>query len=105
MSHHHHRQAERAAQVKDQVVEGGGGDRIEACSGLIEKQQHRIERERARQRRALDHSTRQLRRKFHACLDRQADHAQPQLGEALQRAFIELEHLDHRQDHVLRHGE
>ena len=101
VSHHHHRQAERAAQVKDQVVEGGGGDRIEARGGFIEKQQRRIERERARQRRALDHAARQLRRKLCAGLDRQADHPQPQLGEALQRGFIELEQLDHRQDHVL----
>ena len=44
VSHHHHRQTERAAQVKDEVVEGGGSDRIQARGGFIEKQQRWIDR-------------------------------------------------------------
>src|SRR5579863_3297764 len=59
---HHYRELELAPQVNYQLVEGRGTDRIQAGSRLIEEQQHRIERQCARQRRALDHATGKLRR-------------------------------------------
>ena len=43
-----------------QLVEGRGADRIEPGGRLVEEQQLRIERQRARQRRALDHAAGQL---------------------------------------------
>jgi hypothetical protein len=50
-------------QVADhELVEGGGADRVEARGRLVEEQQPRVERQRPRQRGALDHAAGELRR-------------------------------------------
>src|SRR3954469_9715920 len=57
-----HREAKALAQRQDQLIERGRADRIEAGRRLVEEQDVGIERERARERRALDHAARKLRR-------------------------------------------
>src|ERR1700683_4439573 len=48
MSNHHYRELQLAPQVNHQLVEGRRTDRVQAGSRLIEEQQQRIERQRAR---------------------------------------------------------
>ena len=60
--------------------------RIEPRGGLVQEQQLRIQRQRARQRRALDHAARQVGRHLVGVLRLQADHLQlDQHGVADQR--------------------
>ena len=70
---HDHGEIELLAQVHQQLVEGGGADRVEARRGFVEQQQARVERQGARQCSALDHAARQLRRILAAGLVRQSD--------------------------------
>ena len=48
-------------QVYHQLIEGRGTDRVQAGGRLIQEQQSGFERQRARQRGALDHATGELR--------------------------------------------
>ena len=57
---HHHRQAQLAVQRLDQRDEGVRQVGIEAGGRLVQEQQLRFQRQRARQRRALDHAARQV---------------------------------------------
>ena len=63
-----------------------GRDRVEAGGRLVEEQDRRVERQRAGERRALDHAAGELRRVLRRRLERQPDHAQPQLDQARERA-------------------
>src|SRR5437867_5277100 len=56
------RRAEADVQGRDEVVELRGGDRIEAGRWLVEKQQRRVERQRARDPGSFLHAARDLRR-------------------------------------------
>src|SRR6266496_2915814 len=58
--------AEAPVQLRDQRVDATRDERIEVGGRLVEKQDSRIEREGARERRALDHSARKLGRKLDA---------------------------------------
>eukprot|EP00659_Diplonema_papillatum_P005423 gene5423-8274_t len=51
-----HAQAQRIAQGQDQLIEGGGADRVEAGGGFVEKQDVRVQRQGTGQGRALDHA-------------------------------------------------
>ncbi|MNP19894.1 hypothetical protein D3C76_1124470 [compost metagenome] len=51
-----HRQAECVAQGQDQLVERGGADRVEACGGLVEEQDVRVQCQGTCQRCAFDHA-------------------------------------------------
>jgi hypothetical protein len=76
MGDHEHAQSQRALQRADQFVELGGADRIEAGRRFVEENDVGIERERARQRHALDHAAGKLGRIFAAHVGAQADHFQ-----------------------------
>src|ERR1700728_722716 len=102
---HHYRELQFALQVNHQLVEGRRTDRVEAGSRLIEEQQHRIDRQRARQRRALDHATGELRRILAGGFGRQPDQLYPQQGQLVQRPRGHLQVLEHRQLYVLQHVE
>ena len=60
VGYHDHGQAQSVSEVGDQRVERGGGDRVEPRRRLVEEEDLRIERQRARERRALDHAAGQL---------------------------------------------
>ena len=92
-------------QVQHQVIEGRRADRVEPRGGLIEEQQLGVQRQGARQRRALDHAAGELRRVLAGRLGRQADQADLEEREVIQRARVEAEVLEHRQLHVLPDGE
>ena len=66
--HHEHGKAQRALQRLDQRVEFAAGDRVEAGCRLVEEQDFRIERQRARERDALGHAAGKLRRKLVAVI-------------------------------------
>ena len=57
---HEHREAERFLQRGDEIVEIAGRNRIEARGRLVEEDDLRIERERARERHALGHAAREF---------------------------------------------
>ena len=92
-------------QVDHQLVEAGRGDRIQPGRRLVQKQQRGIERQRPRQRGALDHAAGELRRQLRAGVERQADHAQAQLRQRLERRVRSVEVLADRQLHVLGDGQ
>src|SRR6185437_13418926 len=54
--HHEDGKIETRPQILDQLVEGSGADRVEPSRRLVEEQQLRIERQRARQAGALLHA-------------------------------------------------
>ena len=62
MRHHHEGSAEVVAQVQDQPVESGRGDRVQPGGGLVEEQQRRVQRHRARDAGPLGHAAGNLRR-------------------------------------------
>ena len=55
--HHNHCQVEVLLQIRYQIIELGGGNRIQSGSGFVKKQDFRIERKGARQRGAFAHTT------------------------------------------------
>ena len=94
------RDAEVARESPDQRVELGGRDRIEARRRLVEEQDHRIERHRARDRRALLHAARDLRRQV-AGERTEADERQLHPRDQLDLVGREVRVLLERQPHVL----
>ena len=105
MGNHHHRQREFTLQPYQQLVERRGADRIKTRGRFVEEQQPWVERQRSCQRCALDHAARQLGRILCRSLRRQTDDAHLQHRQFVERAGIELQVLEHRQLHVLQHGE
>src|ERR1700687_54776 len=102
---HHYGELQFALQVNHQIVECRCTDRVQAGSRLVEEQQQWIERERARQRRALDHATGKLRWILACGLGRQPDQLHPEQGELIERSRCETQVLEHRQLYVLTHIE
>ena len=78
---------------------------IEAGGGLVEHQQRGIERQRARQRGALDHAARELRGILARRLVGQADQPHLEQRQLVERARRQLQVLEHGQLHVLQHRE
>jgi hypothetical protein len=58
---HHDGQLERAAQIEHKLIETGRRNRVKTGGRLVEKEQYRIERERACERDTLHHAARELR--------------------------------------------
>jgi len=98
---HEHREAERPLQRLDQGVELTRCDGVEAGGRLIEKEECRIECERARQRHALGHAAGQLRGEFVAVLGRQADQLQLRVGDLVEQRFGEMRGFAQRKLDVL----
>ena len=73
---HQHREAERLLQCLDQRIEFARCDGIQPRCRLVEEDDLRIERERARQGRALGHSAGKLRGKFFGVFGAEAHHAE-----------------------------
>src|SRR5579862_8547558 len=102
---HDDRELELLLQEKHQVIESGGAHRVEAAGRLIEKQQYRIERQRAGYGCALDHAARELRGVLAGRIGGQSHQADLEHGQLVADVRLELEVLDHRQLHVLPHRE
>ena len=90
-------------QVQHQLIEGRRAHRVEPGSGLIEKQQRRIERQGAGDRDAFHHAAGELRGVLVRRIGRQADQADLEQRELIEHARLELQVLDHGQLHVLQH--
>src|SRR5579871_1577942 len=60
VGYHENGQAQSALEGADQFVKVAGADRVEARGRLVQENQFRVERERTRQRHALDHAAGQL---------------------------------------------
>ena len=105
MGHHVDGQSHGIAQLGDEFVELGGADRIEPGSRLVEENDLRIERQRARKCRSLDHAARQLRRKFRGGIARQSDQLDLELGQFVHQRLRQVEIFAHRHLHVLLHRE
>ena len=78
---------------------------IEAGGGFVQQQQPRIERQRPRQRGALDHAAGELRRILARRFVRQSDQPHLQQRQLIERVRRQLQVLEHRQLHVLQHRE
>ena len=91
--------------VADQLVEVAGADRIEARGRLIEEDQFRIERQRARQRHALDHAAGEFRRKTVGNLGPQPHHAEFGHRNLVEQPLRDVEIFAHRELDVLSHGQ
>jgi hypothetical protein len=101
-----HAEAQRVPEAPDQRVEGGGADRVEAGRRLVEEQQVRIERERARNAGALLHAAGQLGGIFGARILGQADHGQLVGRDLVHQLLVDAAVIfADRQLHVLGHGQ
>ena len=90
--------ASRSSQ--DQLVEGGGADRVEPGGRLVEEQQLRIERQRAGDAGALAHAAGQLGREFGAGVDGEARHRDLVGGDLVEQLLVDagIEFLDRHLD-------
>ena len=98
---HEDGEAERVLQGGDQIVELARADRVEARGRLVEEQQIGVERQRARQRRPLDHAARQLGGIFVGGVLRQADQRDLQHRQFVAQPRRQVEMLAHRRLDVL----
>src|SRR5690606_11381306 len=86
-------ETERLLQVVDELVEGGGADRIETGGRLVEKEDFRIEREGARKAHTLLHAAREFRGVKRARRVAQADHRDLDRGKLVHQLLGEVEML------------
>ena len=105
MGDHDHGQAEAALEPADQPVERRRADRVEAGGRLVQKQDLRVEGERAGKTGALAHATRQLGRKLMAGVARQADQGQLECGQLLEQRLGQLQAFAPRRLDVLGDGQ
>src|SRR5947199_3536505 len=98
---HDRRHAEADIQGRDEIVEFGGGDRIEARRPLVEEQQRGVEGERAGDPSALLHPARDLRRKV--VLETLESHqTELRADDRVDRVAVELGPLREREGDILR---
>src|SRR5213080_3123936 len=97
------RHAEAGIQGGDEVVELRGGDRIEAGRWLVEEQQRRVERQRARDPGAFLHAARDLRREV-VLEALESNQAELRPDDRVDRVAVELRPLRQRELDVLREG-
>src|SRR5206468_3480613 len=103
MGYHENRQAQSTLQGAHQFVEVPGADRVEPRGRLVQEHQFGIERERARQRHALDHAAGEFGRIAVGDLGPQADHAELGHHDLVEQPLRDLEILAHRKLDVLAH--
>jgi hypothetical protein len=94
-------QAQGMLQRADEFGEFGSADRVEARGRLVEENDIGIERERARQRHALDHAAGKLGRIFAAYVRAQAHHFELGERDLVHQSRREPLILAHRELHVL----
>ena len=102
---HHHGEAERLLQRADQLVEGGGTDRIEPGGRLVEKEDLGIERQRPGEPGALAHAARELGRELVGSARLEPGQRQLEPGDLVDQRRPELVPGLERHGDVLRHGE
>src|SRR3954468_23825866 len=105
VGYHENGQAQSALQGAHQLVEIAGADRIEAGGRLVQEHQFRIERERARQRHALDHAAGEVGRVAVRDFGFEAHHHEFGDHHLVEQFLRELEIFAHRKLDVLPHRE
>ena len=96
-------QAEQLAQLDHQLVDAGRAGRVEAGRRLIEKQQFRIERQRARERCPLEHAAAQLGRILRPGLGLEAGQGELPRRDFIDQRIIQIGMLAQRQPDVFAH--
>jgi hypothetical protein len=94
-------QPHRVAQRGHQFVEVGRADRVQARRRLVEEDEVGVERQRSRQRRALDHAARQFGREFRRSVRRKAHKFELEHCELVHQPRRKVEILAHRDLDVL----
>src|SRR5690606_40841816 len=92
-------------QREDELVEGRCADRVQRGGGFVEEQDVGVERERARERRALDHATREVRGELVARDRRQPGERDLERRQLRRLAPRQPGVLDQRQRDVLGNGQ
>ncbi len=105
MGDEEHRQAQSVPQSQDQLVEGGGADRVQASGGLVEEKDVRVQCQGTGQRGALDHAPRQRGRVLVGGRDWQPGQGQLHSGQVLGIGAGQPGVLDQRQRHVFGDGQ
>ena len=102
---HEHRQAERLLQRRDELVEFGRADRIEAGGRLVKEQNLRVERQRAGEGSALDHAAGEFRGKFVGGIRAKAHHGDLEPCEIIHQWLRQIEIFAHGNLDVLGDGQ
>src|SRR5258706_4372479 len=97
--------AEPFVQPQDEIVDAARGEGIQVGGRLVEEEDAGIERERARERRPLDHAAGELGRKLEAALGREPRELELHRRDPLPLVVGHLGVLADRQHDVLRHRE
>src|SRR5260221_3532113 len=97
--------AEAGVQPRDELVDAARGEGIEVRGRLVEEEDARVERQRARERRALHHAAGKLVGKLDAAFGRHARELELHRRDRLALLGSEAGVLSQRQDRVLRHRE
>ncbi|MNO91653.1 hypothetical protein D3C76_832050 [compost metagenome] len=105
MGHQENAQAQGITQGQDQLIEGGGTNRIEAGGGFVEKQDVRVQRQGPRQCCALDHAAGQGRGVLVRRRQRQAGQGQFHRRQVLGIVAAQAGMFDQGQGDVLGHGQ
>jgi hypothetical protein len=96
------RDAERVVELTDELAHDAQRNRVEPRERLVVQDEHRIERDRTRQRHAPRHAARQL-GGTKLCCAAQADRVQLHQDEVANERLVELGVLAHGKSHVLVH--
>src|SRR5690606_5133035 len=102
---HVHGEPQRLLESTYQAVEILRRDRIQPGSWLVEEDDLRIERQRARERDALGHAARKLGRKLGRVLPRKPYHLQLRQRDLVHQLLRKIEIFAHRELHVLQRGQ
>ena len=95
----------KVGQAAHQCVDAAGAVRVEAGGRFVEKQQLRVERQRARQRRAFEHAAAQFRGILQPGLRLQAGQGDLPGGDLIDQRVVEIGVFAQRQADVVQHVE
>src|SRR6185436_2101984 len=102
VGHDEHREAEALGKDPHQGIEGARAHRIEAGGRLVEEQDFRLERQRARQGHALSHSARELGGRLASGVRRQPDERELEADEGRDEVHRQVGVLPERNRDILR---
>ncbi len=103
--HHEHGETQAVLEVAHEAVEFVGGDGIKSGGRLVEEEQRRVERKRAREPRALAHAARKLGRILEAAVARQSDQCELEGAQLVEQRLRQSHPLLEGNRDILGHGE
>ena len=103
--HHEDGKPQGLLQGPDQGIEIAGGDRIEARGRLVEKDNFRIESQRASERDALHHAAREFGGKFGGVVCGHPDHFELRYRHFIHEPLRKMQIFAHRKLQILEHGQ